>query len=279
MTTPYLAAGMLLLLLLIACSKGSAPADTPPSSSAKPEEAGRVLTTPQRLLLSIQAAKSMPLEDSVKDHYRKSYPELFMQRSQAKIHSSLLKPTSSIPSDNPKVIQIAKALESGAADDFDKIYRVHSFVALYLFTVLEMPRDVYETELAKCKASESSCAWLDAPASLQSGYGHCGTYANLAAAILRSMGIAARTVEMTAEARTLAREKTGQSLYHQWNEILIGDRKLHMDVIFDDTTVAGTVSLDWFLFEPEKISTQDFVHHRYEVQSDYAYARRNRAPN
>jgi len=90
-------------------------------------------------------------------------------------HKDYLKPTEQVPSDNPRIRELAKELTSGVKTEFDAVQRVISWVVDHVNYVNPPAR-------------------YDAMYSLESGKGNCQNFSHLTAAILRAVGIPVRIV-------------------------------------------------------------------------------------
>ena len=132
---------------------------------------------------------------------------------------NFLLPSDLVQSDNEQIISLAKTLTMDAVNELDAVKKIHKYVASNVkYDYASYKDDSYKTKP------------FDAVSTLKSMTGVCAGYANLYAALLRSVGIKTKVIYGIAY---LTKTQTGE---HAWNEILINNEWKSVDVTWDSTT-------------------------------------------
>lgn len=206
------------------------------------------------------------------------YPE-FQSEHQSLSQAELqlyLKSSKEIPASDLNIVFVATQLSKNAKSDLEKIQRVHDFVALTLTHVASLPKGIWQPALAICAGEKAPdkdfpfCPWLNPITSLKSGWGHCGSFAQLSAALLRAMGVPARVLQMAPKGREIYMKINNENfVLHQWNEVYVEGKWLQMDVTFDDDGLdQGNIKYNYYLYPSKLIPQEDYFHFYSEIQQE-----------
>jgi hypothetical protein len=131
-----------------------------------------------------------------------------------------LSPSSSVDSENQLIIGLAQKITLGIAKDFDRVAAVHDWITNHIAYDLELYQDI----LDKRSNTFDRAGAIEALTARKSV---CYGYSALAAALLRSLGIATRIILGEARSENLLNGP------HSWNEVFVGGRWLVMDTTWD----------------------------------------------
>lgn len=156
------------------------------------------------------------------------------------------------PKERTEVKSLAKAIVAGASSDYERLLRIHDWVA----------ENIYYNWDGYCSGDYGDTS---IPGILKTKIAVCSGYANLTEALLRSVGIPARKVSGCALTDLGARwdsiELTEKSMNHSWNEAYIDGRWVIFDVTWDSSNgyergefQKGKVSYDYFDMTLEYLS-------------------------
>jgi len=125
-----------------------------------------------------------------------------------------LLPSWGIESDNQAIVKLANQITKDIKTDYDKIKAVHNWVSK------NITYDMEKYKQGKFYDNEGAVK------ALETKKGLCRDYSNLTTALLRAVGIEARTV--------IGQAATNGSWYgHAWTEAKVGDRWISMDTTWD----------------------------------------------
>lgn len=136
-----------------------------------------------------------------------------------------LEPQNDIECDDPVIIEYSKRICEGAADDWEKVFRIYKYIAH------EMAYDVVEMENDSSGYQDSA---LDV---IRDGKGICEGFANAFVALSRVQGIPA-VVEYglgLTDYQEMTHEEYSQEVYsnHAWAAVYLGDKWHFLDPTFD----------------------------------------------
>jgi putative cell wall-binding protein len=138
-------------------------------------------------------------------------------------------PSRDVQSDNPEIINLAESITKGLASDYDRIRAVHDWVAKNIAYDIEgLNNDDYV---------------YDALGVLHARKSVCQGYADLSAALLRSVGVKTKIVHGVADSYGIPdhiRKNPEEYSNHAWNEAYADGRW----VVFDATWDAGYVNFE-----------------------------------
>jgi len=130
-----------------------------------------------------------------------------------------------IQSDHAEIIALAKEITSKHRDDYSKVKAVHDWLATNIY---------YDLEAYFSNRRAYSFISMDV---LKNKRGVCQGYANLSAALLRSVGIPCRVVTGLGLGMSTNGKWDAQNLEkrinHAWNEVYVSGRWIIMDVTWD----------------------------------------------
>ncbi len=132
-----------------------------------------------------------------------------------------LLPSWGIESDDPAIVSKAREITKGLKDDYQKVKAIHDWVTK------NISYDVVKYKAGRFYDNEGAVK------ALNSKTGLCRDYSNLTAALLRAVGIEAKTV--TGEAGN-----SGSWYGHAWNEAKVGGRWISLDTTWDAGYVRGS---------------------------------------
>lgn len=143
-----------------------------------------------------------------------------------------LKPSYDIPSDNEKIIALAKEITKGIDDDYEKIRAIHDWVCNNIYYDLD----------SLLYGNDSSSDPSDALDTLKSHKGVCYGYATLTAALLRASGFPTKVVDGYALGLGVEKEWTPEVLSsaysnHAWNEVYLSGRWIIIDTTWDSSNI------------------------------------------
>jgi hypothetical protein len=146
-------------------------------------------------------------------------------RSDEKALTYYLQQTSSIQSTNADIVKKAEEITKGITDNYQKAYAIHKWVCINIWYIW----DATENEKKMNGNAVSALATRRAI---------CTGYSTLMAALLRAVGIPAKTV--SGHGRNTAKtgewtksQLSGQETTHYWNEAYIDGRWIIIDATWD----------------------------------------------
>ena len=136
-----------------------------------------------------------------------------------------LKPSGGVESDEKKIIKLAKSIVSKGDSDYEKVRKVHDWVANNVW----YDYDSY---------GSGSYGNNNALEVLESKKAVCQGYANLSAALLRALGIPAKVVSgyalgLSSGGQWTESTITGDKTNHAWNEVFVDGRWVIFDATWD----------------------------------------------
>ena len=157
----------------------------------------------------------------VYEHNKKTYDA---GRSDNAALAHYLSPTRTIQSSDAGIVKLAAEITNGITDEYNKALAIHDWVCVNIW---------YDWDVAGSGRRTEG----DAVSTLKNRRAVCNGYSNLTAALLRAVGIPAKTVNgfgRTTRTGGWTQSKiSGNSTNHVWNEAYVDGRWIIIDTTWD----------------------------------------------
>ena len=152
--------------------------------------------------------------------------------SAARISRALLEPSAWIPSDDPRILSLAKKITAGTNSELEKSRRIHEWVAKNH----DYDNDVFDGKKPIGPANDPIHV-------LETKLGTCGGFSALSVALHRAAGIPARVIQGIGGEESFVRSQgsscVGKQTNHYWMEAFVGNRWIVIDPSWDARNLNG----------------------------------------